>query len=54
MRFFIMCMAFLTLLCSVAQAEAPDIAFETDFEVVYQQLSMHSGWARRAKLSPRC
>ena len=38
MRFFIMCMAFLTLLCSVAQAEAPDIAFETDFEVVYQQL----------------
>ena len=38
MRFFIMCMAFLTLLCSVAQAEAPDIAFETDFKVVYQQL----------------
>ena len=38
MRFFIMCMAFLTLLCSVTQAEAPDIAFETDFKVVYQQL----------------
>ena len=38
MKLLIMCMTFLMLLCGAAQAEAPDIAFETDFEEVYRQL----------------